>query len=215
MTVIHRVYSAPCKISIVICMLQVLLSDIQLMHNCFYRTLVDRDQESLTLLTPMLPFAKQQDSSNTFPETDSSPSEFGSHTLRHFIDTWPKINPNQQYESYSSWPELPEETHSETTQLSISTPSMGGPLGEVLNKNCGIHSTSITKDHSKELNLLTETWDLELSPRHRSSPTGVLQKSSFGSLSSSAGSSPRPESYKSHEDLGSILVNHLSKISYV
>ncbi|XP_078171054.1 growth-regulating factor 6-like [Carex rostrata] len=179
------------------------------------RTLADREQESLSLLTPLLPFAKQQGSPNTFPETDSSASEFGSHTLRDFIDTWPNTNPNQQYQSYNSWPELQEETQSETTQLSISTPSMGGPLGEVLNKNCGTHNTSLTKDQSKGLNLLTDTWDLDLSPRHVSSPTGVLQKSSFGSLSSSAGSSPRPESYKSHEDLGSILVNHLSKISYV
>ncbi|KAJ4762598.1 Growth-regulating factor 1 [Rhynchospora pubera] len=181
----------------------------------FDSTMVDRDQESASLLSPMLPFAKQQESPNTLPETDSSSAEFGTHTLRHFIDNWPKTNTNQQYQSYDSWPDMHEETHSETTQLSISIPSMGGPLGEVLTKNCGTHNTALMKGQCKGLNLLTDAWDLDSSPRHGSSPTGVLQKSSFGSLSSSAGSSPRPESYKSHEDLGSILVNHLSKISYV
>ncbi|KAJ6827184.1 growth-regulating factor 6-like [Iris pallida] len=63
-------------------------------------------------------------------------------------------------------------------------PTMGGPLGEVLNKT----------NSSASLNLLTDGW--EASPRGlQSSPTGVLQKSTatFGSLSSSTGSSPRAE----------------------
>lgn len=54
--------------------------------------------------------------------------------------------------------------------------SMGGPLGEVLNN-------SVTANiNSFGLNMI-DCWD--------SSPTGVLQKNSFGSHSSSAGSSPR------------------------
>ncbi|KAM7278588.1 hypothetical protein ACFE04_005722 [Oxalis oulophora] len=74
--------------------------------------------------------------------------------------------------------------------------SMGGPLGEVL------HSTSSSAAESKNssaLNLMTEGW--EKSPRLGSSPTGVLQKIPFGSLSnSSAGSSPRAENNnKTHE----------------
>ncbi|XVE70228.1 hypothetical protein DITRI_Ditri10aG0056100 [Diplodiscus trichospermus] len=90
--------------------------------------------------------------------------------------------------------------------------SMGGPLGEVL------HSTnSSTADckNSSALNLMTEGWDQ--SPRLGSSPTGVLQKTTFASLSnSSAGSSPRAENNKSHEgsslcnDLGSTLVHSSS-----
>ncbi|KAE8727884.1 Growth-regulating factor 7 [Hibiscus syriacus] len=66
--------------------------------------------------------------------------------------------------------------------------SMGGPLGEVL------HSTnsSAGECNNSALNLMTEGWD---NIRHLGpSPTGVLQKTTFGSLSnSSAGSSPRAE----------------------
>ncbi|KAM3342220.1 growth-regulating factor 1-like [Capsicum galapagoense] len=82
--------------------------------------------------------------------------------------------------------------------------SMGGPLGEVL------HSTNSSSGDCKNnsaLNLMTEGWDR--SPRMGSSPTGVLQKSSFGSLSnSSAGSSPRAENSKTTNE-GSSLCNGL------
>lgn len=76
--------------------------------------------------------------------------------------------------------------------------SMGGPLGEVLhstNNNGGeLKSSSI-------LNLMTEGWDN--SPSLGSSPTGVLQKTAFGSFSnSSTGSSPRTENNKTHEGGG-------------
>lgn len=54
--------------------------------------------------------------------------------------------------------------------------SMGGPLGEVLNNSVTANKNSLG------LNMI-DCWD--------SSPTGVLQKNSFGSHSSSAGSSPR------------------------
>ncbi|XP_022772250.1 growth-regulating factor 1-like [Durio zibethinus] len=91
--------------------------------------------------------------------------------------------------------------------------SMCGPLGEVL------HSTnSSTADfkNSSALDLMTEGWDH--SPRLGSSPTGVLQKTTFGSLSnSSAGSSPRAENNKTREGtrlcddlLGSTLVHSSS-----
>ncbi|OMO50924.1 Growth-regulating factor 8 [Corchorus capsularis] len=89
--------------------------------------------------------------------------------------------------------------------------SMGGPLGEVLHTT----NTSSTADckNSSALNLMTEGWDN--SPSLGSSPTGVLQKTTFGSLSnSSAGSSPRAENNKGHETaslcndlLGSTLVH--------
>jgi hypothetical protein len=91
--------------------------------------------------------------------------------------------------------------------------SMGGPLGEVLH-----HSNNNAADckRSSALNLMTAGWDN--SPPLGSSPTGVLQKTTFGSLSnSSAGSSPRAENHKSLEGaslcndlLGSTLVNSSS-----
>ncbi|XP_060193686.1 growth-regulating factor 1-like [Lycium barbarum] len=76
--------------------------------------------------------------------------------------------------------------------------SLGGPLGEVLNSTAG--SAGDGKNASA-LNLATEVWDN--SPPFGSSPTGVLQKSTFVSLSnSSSGSSPRGDSKKVHEDIG-------------
>ncbi|XP_043711058.1 growth-regulating factor 1-like [Telopea speciosissima] len=85
--------------------------------------------------------------------------------------------------------------------------SMGGPLGEVLNNKSTTPTTSTTtsavvggscKDSSvSALNLMTEAWDG--SPRLGSSPTGVLQKATFGSFSnSSSGSSPRAKNSKTH-----------------
>ncbi|KAL7085343.1 hypothetical protein ACP275_14G276900 [Erythranthe tilingii] len=75
-------------------------------------------------------------------------------------------------------------------------PSMGGPLGEVLhNSNASTSecknttTTTSTAAATKPLNLI-DSWDN--SPRLASSPTGVLQRGSFVSLSnSSGGSSPR------------------------
>ncbi|KAK1292880.1 Growth-regulating factor 6 [Acorus calamus] len=90
--------------------------------------------------------------------------------------------------------------------------SMGGPLGEVLNSTN--NALKDYKNSSSALNLMTEGWDA--SPRMVSSPTGVLQKTAFGSLSSSTGSSPRAEN-RTHEGtslcedlLGSTLMNSSS-----
>jgi hypothetical protein len=81
--------------------------------------------------------------------------------------------------------------------------SMGGPLGEVLH-NTNNNAAAECKTTSS-LNLMTYRWDN--SPRIGSSPTGVLQKSAFASLSnSSAGSSPRAEN-KTNE--GGSLCNDL------
>ncbi|CAL9048017.1 unnamed protein product [Musa banksii] len=81
--------------------------------------------------------------------------------------------------------------------------SMAGPLGEVLTST----NSSTPKDQSKNcssssLNLLCDNWDS--SRQLESSPTGVLQKASFGSLSSSNGSSPRVENLKIHESTGKL-----------
>ncbi|KAH1096983.1 hypothetical protein J1N35_013904 [Gossypium stocksii] len=83
--------------------------------------------------------------------------------------------------------------------------SMGGPLGEVLHST---NSSSAECKNSSALNLMTEKCDH--SPRLRSSPTGVLQKTMFGSHSnSSAGSSPRAENNKNGL-LGSTIVHSSS-----
>jgi hypothetical protein len=90
--------------------------------------------------------------------------------------------------------------------------SMGGPLGEVLTKNGNEEAMNFM---SAPLNLLTDCWDS--SPRLGSSPVGVLQKATFGSVSSSTGSSPRVENHSAYDgicnrpdDLGSIVVSHPS-----
>lgn len=118
------------------------------------------------------------------------------------MDAWSK---NQSDRPATIWPDV------EQTQLSISipnssldpveiqrqeenwapisweaAPSMGGPLGEALNGN------SISKNNNTAnttLNLLTYGWD------SNSSPTGVLQKTAFGSLSNSTANSPRAGSH--------------------
>ncbi|XP_010273550.1 PREDICTED: growth-regulating factor 6-like isoform X2 [Nelumbo nucifera] len=108
---------------------------------------------------------------------------------------------------------LNEPTQRQTNWIPISwETSMGGPLGEVLNNTN--NSTGDCKN-SSALNLMTEGWDG--SPRLGSSPIGVLQKATFGSLSnSSSGSSPRVEN-KTHDGsslcddlLGSAFVNSSS-----
>ncbi|CAL0323725.1 unnamed protein product [Lupinus luteus] len=78
--------------------------------------------------------------------------------------------------------------------------SMGGPLGEVLNlsNNNNNNASDHCSKNSSSLNLMTDGWDN--SPPIGSSPTGILQKTAFGSLSnSSAGSSPRAETNKTQE----------------
>ncbi|XWS45111.1 hypothetical protein CRYUN_Cryun15aG0108500 [Craigia yunnanensis] len=73
--------------------------------------------------------------------------------------------------------------------------SMGGPLGEVLTNTT---SNVGSYKNSSALSLLSEGWDGSL--HMGSSPTGVLQKAPFGSLSnSSSGSSPIAENKKPHD----------------
>ncbi|KAJ8769292.1 hypothetical protein K2173_002496 [Erythroxylum novogranatense] len=73
--------------------------------------------------------------------------------------------------------------------------SVGGPLGEVLSTTTG--NARICKS-SSDLNVSTERWDGSLQLGY--SPTGVLQKAMFVSLSnSSSGSSPRAEGKKNND----------------
>ncbi|KAL2529483.1 Growth-regulating factor 1 [Forsythia ovata] len=100
---------------------------------------------------------------------------------------------------------ISEQSQRQTNWIPISWEhSEGGPLGEVL------HSTNNHTNDRKNttaLSLMKEGWDS--SPRLASSPTGVLQRGAYGSLSnSSAGSSPRAESSKTLDGLtGSSLMN--------
>ncbi|KAJ1293774.1 hypothetical protein BS78_01G094600 [Paspalum vaginatum] len=92
--------------------------------------------------------------------------------------------------------------------------SMGGPLGEALAKN----GTAEAKNYQLSgapLNLLTDCWDS--STGMESSPVGVLQRTTFGSVSSSTGSSPLVENHGAYDgisnlrdDLGSVVVSHPS-----
>lgn len=79
--------------------------------------------------------------------------------------------------------------------------SLAGPLGEVLNRtNC------TSKDQSKNSPTLhiAAADDLDSSTRMEFSPTGVLQKTSFASLSSSPGSSPMADNRMLHEGTSSL-----------
>ncbi|XP_072971332.1 growth-regulating factor 7-like isoform X1 [Typha angustifolia] len=80
--------------------------------------------------------------------------------------------------------------------------SVGGPLGEALTSTSNAPKDQSKNCSSSSINLLTDCWDS--SPRFVSSPTGVLQKTAFGSVSSSTRSSPRPEIYKTHDSTGSL-----------
>ncbi|XP_027355262.1 growth-regulating factor 1-like [Abrus precatorius] len=219
-------------------------------------SLLNPSQKNFTLLSRRS-FGSSQNTSNQ--ETDSQ------HSLRQFIDDWPKPK-TQSHCSGVSWPEL--DMQSERTELSISIPitssdfmsstssptndkvtlsplrlsrelypiqmglgvgnanainessnssrqtnwipiawesSMGGPLGEVLNLSNNNNASDHCVKNNSALNLMSDGWDN--SPPIGSSPTGVLQKTAFGSLSnSSAGSSPRAEN-KTQE--GASLCNDL------
>ncbi|KAA8522576.1 hypothetical protein F0562_013063 [Nyssa sinensis] len=93
--------------------------------------------------------------------------------------------------------DLGEPTQKQTNFIPISwASSMGGPLGEVLKRTS---SSMGACKNSSTLNLMTEVWDG--SPQLGSSPTGVLQKTTFVSLSnSSSGSSPRADNMKTNEN---------------
>ncbi|KMZ56949.1 hypothetical protein ZOSMA_8G00940 [Zostera marina] len=145
---------------------------------------------------------RQKKKKQPAPQSQPPPQQQQSSSFRHFMDAWSK---NQSDRPATIWPDV------EQTQLSISipnssldpveiqrqeenwapisweaAPSMGGPLGEALNGN------SISKNNNTAnttLNLLTYGWD------SNSSPTGVLQKTAFGSLSNSTANSPRAGSH--------------------
>ncbi|KAK4352221.1 hypothetical protein RND71_027739 [Anisodus tanguticus] len=184
-----------------------------------------RDQESKSQHHPLRQFMddwpkNQSDQSNvSWPDIDlqSDPTQLSiSIPVANTSDFMSSTSSHANYKLMAS-PHGSREHEATQMGLGIGTrswipisweSSMGGPLGEVL------HSTNNSslgdcKNKSSTLNLMTECWDR--SPRMGSSPTGVLQKNSFGSLSnSSAGSSPRAENSKTTNE-GSSLCNGLLK----
>ncbi|PIA57050.1 hypothetical protein AQUCO_00600049v1 [Aquilegia coerulea] len=107
-----------------------------------------------------------------------------------------EFDPVQMGLGVGSFPNEP--THRQVNWIPVAwESSMGGPLGEVLN-----HTNNASGDQKSTLsalNLMTEGWDGGL--QMELSPTGVLQKTSFGSLSnSSTGSSPRAETNQTLEE---------------
>ncbi|XP_057974691.1 growth-regulating factor 1-like [Malania oleifera] len=151
------------------------------------------DRTQLSISIPM--------GSSTFLPTSSSPPPNEKVTLSP-LRLSREIDPIQMGLGVGGVINEPNNRQANWIPISWET-SMGGPLGEVL------HSTNSSGagdcKNSSALNLMTEGWDS--SPRLGSSPTGVLQKTTFGSLSnSSAGSSPRAEN-KTHE--GASLCNDL------
>ncbi|GFY93702.1 growth-regulating factor 1 [Actinidia rufa] len=107
-----------------------------------------------------------------------------------------------------------ESTQKHTSWIPISWgSSIGGPLGEVLNS---APSTVGPCKDSSAFNLTTRAWND--GPQSEFSPTGVLQKTTFVSLSnSSSGISPRADKNKTNESgslgddiLGSTLASSFS-----
>ncbi|MFS7983256.1 putative transcription factor interactor and regulator C3H-WRC/GRF family [Helianthus anomalus] len=82
--------------------------------------------------------------------------------------------------------------------------SMGGPLGEVLNRTSSSKEVKIKNPSSGlEMNHMTEMWDA-VNHHMESSPTGVLHKTTFVSLSnSSSGGSPKGNKKDEHAGSGS------------
>ncbi|XP_042008508.1 growth-regulating factor 1-like isoform X1 [Salvia splendens] len=70
--------------------------------------------------------------------------------------------------------------------------AIGGPLGEVLH-----NTTTTTTSDAKQLNLI-ERWD---SPRLDASPTGVLQRGAFASLSNSSAAGSPPHDVSTYPSL--------------
>ncbi|KAL7101554.1 hypothetical protein ACP275_08G061200 [Erythranthe tilingii] len=164
------------------------------------------------------------------PNLESNNNSQHSSSVHHFMDDWPKAH--QSNRAPVSWP---EELKSDWTQLSMSIPmpassqerstepahgldpihmgrdlgqvnwgnAMGGPLGEVLTSTGGAGAGDTFSSGKAG-------WRSSGTREIGSSPTGVLQKSTFVSLSnSSSGSSPplSAENKKVHES--SILCNDL------
>lgn len=126
-------------------------------------TQIEESQSNATQLSIAIPAAPSNFSSSSSPSHDNLTIAPLALMLHNFNDTVP--------ESWES--------------------SVGGPLGEVLNSSNTNYASTDQHNNCASLNLSADSWDL--CPNLNSSPTGVLQKNNFGSVSSSNASSPRPD----------------------
>ncbi|XP_077217362.1 growth-regulating factor 6-like isoform X2 [Tasmannia lanceolata] len=138
-------------------------------------------QPDSTQLSISIPVASSDFSSPSSSPTDEKASLSPLRLSREFYPFQMDLGVGEGTQRRASWMPISWEN------------SMGGPLGEVLNIS---NTPREYKNNSSALNLLTEGWDG--SPPLGSSPTGVLQKTSFGSSNSSTGSSPRADNNKTH-----------------
>lgn len=190
-----------------------------------FETMSDRSDFGL-MSTDSLRNYSSENLAFVYPDTEITEHQTaGSHPFRHFIDDWSKNQSNDKTElsisipmassDFSSSSSSPNQDKMSFSPLRLSCefnplnnggergsswipiswePTVGGPLGEVLT-NTGSTPKDLRRNlSSSSLNLLTDGWTS--SRRFESSPTGVLQKSGFGSLSSSARSSPRADNFK-------------------
>ncbi|CAL9096033.1 unnamed protein product [Musa acuminata var. zebrina] len=152
----------------------------------------------------------------TIPMLNNQQTE--THPLRPFTDDWPRNQSDHSNISRSPYKSLQEydtidvglgaaapseASNCQPGWLPISwESSMAGPLGEVLNNNTSNVDDQCRNLLSSSVNFLTDSCGLHT--WLESSPTGILQKTSFCSVSSSTRSSPRVENHKSHESNGSM-----------
>ncbi|XP_030975844.1 growth-regulating factor 1-like [Quercus lobata] len=157
-----------------------------------------KDQSNLSVMS--WPEELKSDWTQLSMSIPMAPSDFSSSSSSPTQDKLSPLRLSREFEpiqmNLGMSTDFSEPTQKQTNWIPISWgTSMGGPLGEVLTSTT---NTARACNNSSALNLLTEGWDG--SPQLGSSPTGVLQKAPFGSLSnSSSGSSPRVENKRSRE----------------
>ncbi|TVU45259.1 hypothetical protein EJB05_04740 [Eragrostis curvula] len=153
-----------------------------------------------------------------------------SASLQHFVD-WPRT-PAQ---GGLAWPDA-EDMQAQRTQLSVSAPMASSELSSAstspIHEKLMLSPLKLSREYSPvglsisanrdEAGQVEGNWMFRNSSMGgplglESSPVGVLQKTAFGSVSSSTGSSPRMENHSAYDgisnlrdDLGSIVVSHPS-----
>ncbi|XP_075484928.1 growth-regulating factor 1-like isoform X2 [Primulina tabacum] len=140
------------------------------------------DRTKLSISIPVVTSAFMPQSSPTTDKLESSPLTLSREHQAIHMGLGFGLMPGEKNQRETNWIPISWE------------PSIGGPLGEVLHNPNNI---LIECNNDKALNLMEGRDD---SSQQASSPTGVLQRGAFGSLSnSSAGSSPQAETNKTHD----------------
>ncbi|RWV93656.1 hypothetical protein GW17_00043874 [Ensete ventricosum] len=164
-----------------------------------------------SLLKPQSSSFSDNISHITIPMLNNQQNE--THPLRRFTDDWSRnqsdhsnISGSEEYDTIDVGLGAAAPSEASNRQpgwLPISwESSMAGPLGEVLNNNTSNMDDQCRNLLSSSVNFLTDSCGLHT--WLEASPTGILQKTSFCSVSSSTRSSPRVENHNSHESNGSM-----------